>query len=188
MDILIAEDDPVSRTVVRAVLEEAGHRVTQVADGREAWVSWRVTRQRLIVSDWQMPVTDGLELCRRVRAPSSEPYTYFILLTSKTGRENFLEAMAAGVDDFMSKPIDAAELKARVHVAERILGLRQELHFLEGLLPVCSYCKRIRNGESRWLTLEHYIQEHTEVEFSHGVCPDCYIRHVQPQLDQLDVK
>ena len=187
MDILIAEDEAVSRTLVKAVLETSGHRVTAVGDGREAWVSWQASKPRLIVSDWQMPVTDGLDLCRQVRGARTDSYTYFILLTGRTGRENFLEAMAAGVDDFMAKPVDAGELKARVQVAERILGLRQELHFLEGLLPICSYCKRIRSGESSWVPLERFVKEHTEVEFTHGICAQCYTEHVQPQLDELDV-
>jgi CheY-like chemotaxis protein len=88
MDVLIAEDENVSRTLVRSVLESAGHRVSAVSDGREAWKSWQTLKHRLIVSDWLMPVTDGLELCRRVRARRDEPYTYFILLTGRTGRES----------------------------------------------------------------------------------------------------
>jgi CheY-like chemotaxis protein len=183
MEILVAEDEAVSRTLVQHVLMKAGHRVTLAADGQEAWAAWQTGKQRIIVSDWLMPVSDGLEMCRRLRSRHSEPYTYFILLTGRTGRENFLEAMAAGVDDFMTKPVDAEELIARVQAAERILGLRQELHFLEGLLPICSYCKRIRDDKARWLSLESYVQENSNLEFSHGVCPDCYARHLEPHLE-----
>ena len=186
MDILVAEDEAVSRTLVQGVLQGDGHHVTLTADGQQAWDAWLEKKYRLIVSDWLMPVTDGLELCRRIRARHSERYTYFILLTGRTGRENFLEAMDAGVDDFMTKPVDAQELKARVHVAERILGLRQELHFLEGLLPICSYCRRVRNETAGWVSLQHYVEDHAKVKFSHGVCPDCYARHLGPQIMELE--
>ena len=186
MEILVVEDDPVSQALVRAVLERAGHKTTLAVNGREAWRTWSQAKHRLIVSDWLMPEMDGLEFCRAVRNVRADAYTYFVLLTSRSGRENFLEAMAAGVDDFMTKPIDAEELKARVHVAERILGLRRELRLLEGLLPICSYCKRIRNSNENWMSLEEYVQKHAEVEFSHGVCPTCYSRYLQPQIDDLE--
>jgi hypothetical protein len=90
--------------------------------------------------------------------------------------------MDAGVDDFITKPVRAHELTARLRVAERILGLREELLALEGLLSVCSYCKRIRSADSSWGTLERYIERHSIAEFSHGVCPDCYEKHLKPQV------
>src|SRR5258705_3312547 len=87
---------------------------------------------------------EGLELSRRLRAHKGDHYTYFMLLTATGGRENFLSAMEAGIDDFITKPIDPEELRARLTVAARILRLREELHALEGLVAICSYCKRIR--------------------------------------------
>jgi DNA-binding response OmpR family regulator len=90
--------------------------------------------------------------------------------------------MDAGVDDFITKPVGAPELTARLRVAERILGLREELLALEGLLSVCSYCKRMRNDEGKWSSLERYVEQHSAAEFSHGVCPDCYEIHLKPQL------
>ena len=182
---LVVEDESVSRTVVQAVIQTEGYQVSLARNGAEAWASWQKDKPRLIVSDWMMPLMDGLELCRRIRAQPSESYTYFILLTGKTGKENFLQAMAAGIDDFMAKPVDAAELKARIHVAERILGLRRELQLLEGLLPICSYCKKIRNEGKDWQPIERYVRDRADVEFSHGICPDCYAKHVQPQIDAL---
>jgi len=186
MDILVAEDESVSRTLVQGVLAKKGHRVTLTADGEQAWESWLANKFRLIVSDWLMPVTDGLELCRRIRARTAEPYTYFIMLTGRTGKESFLEAMDAGVDDFMTKPVDAEELQARIQAAARILGLRQEMHFLEGLLPICSYCRRIRNETAGWVSLQRYVEDHAKVKFSHGVCPECYARHLGPQIMELE--
>ena len=141
---------------------------------------------QLVVDVDAHPVTDGLELCRRIRARTAEPYTYFIMLTGRTGKESFLEAMDAGVDDFMTKPVDAEELQARIQAAARILGLRQEMHFLEGLLPICSYCRRIRNETAGWVSLQRYVEDHAKVKFSHGVCPECYARHLGPQIMELE--
>ena len=90
--------------------------------------------------------------------------------------------MEAGVDDFITKPASAHELGARLRVAERILGLREEVLALEGLLSVCSYCKRMRNSDGNWGSLERYIEQHSKAEFSHGVCPDCYETRLKPQL------
>lgn len=182
MHILVAEDDPIARSVAEAVLTAAGHQVSVAENGEIALGIWQLSDQRVIVSDWLMPVLDGLELCRRVRAEPDRPYTYFILQTARSGQEDFLAAMDAGVDDFVTKPVPAAELKARLRVAERIIGLRQELTTLEGLLAVCSYCKRIRNADGGWGSLERYIEQHSKAEFSHGVCPECYERHLKPQL------
>lgn len=182
MNVLVAEDDPVALRVVQAVLTAAGHHVSVAENGEIALGVWQLSNQRVIVSDWLMPELDGLELCRRVRAMPERPYTYFILQTSRGGSESFLEAMDAGVDDFVTKPVPADELKARLRVAERILTLREHVVALEGLLAVCSYCKRIRNADGGWGSLERYIEKRSKAEFSHGVCPECYEKHLKPQL------
>jgi CheY-like chemotaxis protein len=182
MQILIAEDDPVSRAKLVALLKGQGHEVTATDDGMEAWGAWQIAQPRVVVSDWAMPELDGLEVCRRIRAHGGDHYTYFVLLTASGGRDNFLVAMEAGIDDFITKPVDPDELRARLAVAQRILGLREELHALEGLLPICSYCKRIRNDRDEWSSLEGYIEKRSKAEFSHGVCPDCYRKHLEPHL------
>ena len=182
MSILLAEDDLVTRSTLAAVLSAQGHDVTAVENGSQAWGVWVLAAPRLVVADWLMPEMDGLELCRRIRATPERPYTYFILQTVRQGRDSYLEAMDAGVDDFITKPVGAPELTARLRVAERILGLREELLALEGLLSVCSYCKRMRNAKGEWGSLERYIEQHSKAEFTDGVCPECYAKHLKPQL------
>jgi len=182
MDILLAEDEDVSRAMLGALLKGAGHKVTAVANGADAWDAWLLAEHRVVISDWMMPQVDGLELCRRVRARRARHYTYIILLTARSGTDDYLTAMEAGVDDFVTKPPVPSELKARLGVAERILGLRAELMLLEGLLPVCSYCKRLRNDQNEWSSLEGYVEKRSNAQFSHGICPDCYAKHVEPQL------
>jgi sigma-B regulation protein RsbU (phosphoserine phosphatase) len=183
MRVLLVEDDAVAREALHAVLTAQGHEVMAVDGGPQAWDAWRTTRHRIIVADWLMPDLDGLELCRRIRTHQMRPYTYFLLETIRTGRASFLEAMRAGVDDFISKPINPEELVARLAVAERMLGLREELTTLEGLLSICSYCKRLRNDGGTWIPLERYVEDHTGGRLSHGICPDCYVTHVKPLLD-----
>jgi sigma-B regulation protein RsbU (phosphoserine phosphatase) len=121
-----------------------------------------------------MPEMDGLAVCREIRKVPHDNYTYIILLTSLEGKTNYLEAMDAGADDFMTKPFDADELVARLHVAQRILGLRRHVSQLEGLLPICCSCKKIRDGKDNWLRVEKYIEIHSEARFTHGFCPECY--------------
>lgn len=172
--ILIAEDDPVSRRVLATTLEKMGHDVRATEDGRQAWEAFQTEYFPVVVSDWMMPDLDGLEVCRLIRAAPRERYTYFILLTALEGRTNYLEAIEAGVDDFLVKPLDRDLLAARLRVAERILGLHQHIQQLEGLLPICSYCKSIRDEQGNWQVIEHYIEKRSKAEFTHGICPTCY--------------
>ena len=185
MQILLAEDDAVAGRTLTAILTAQGHEVTAVDNGIDAWGLWQVAHHRIIVSDWLMPAMDGIELCRRIRARPPGPYTYFMMQTIRTGLGNFLEAMKAGVDDFITKPIIPEELVARLEVAERILGLREELMTLEGLLAMCSYCKRIRDTDGAWTPLERYVEARSAARFSHGVCPQCWEAHVGPELRRL---
>jgi sigma-B regulation protein RsbU (phosphoserine phosphatase) len=178
--VLIAEDEAVTRLTLSAAVKGMGHEVTVSSDGAEAWSDLQLMHIPVVISDWQMPGTDGPELCRRIRARQDPRYTYFILVTSTGGKERYLEGMEAGADDFITKPVDLEELRARLKVAERILGLRQHVQQLEGLLPICQYCKRIRGGDESWESIERYVENRSEAQFSHGICPDCYKKHVEP--------
>ena len=174
MKTLIAEDDRDQREALSLLLHSEGYDVVEAASGIEAWHEFEQSRFTLVLSDWLMPELDGLELCRRIRATERPYYPYVILLTALRGKDHFLQAMSAGIDDFISKPFDADELRAKLHVAQRIVTLQDRVQRLEGILPTCMYCKKIRDDDNYWQTVEEYISHHTNTRFSHGICPTCY--------------
>jgi phosphoserine phosphatase RsbU/P len=186
MKVLAVEDDKVSRVILMRSLEKLGHEVTEANNGEDAWTIWQRDRQRVVVSDWQMPGLDGLSLCRRFRAQQYQEYIYFILITGASdSAQNRRVAAEAGVDDFLTKPIDMSALWMRLRVAERILKYTTQVHQLEEMMPMCSYCKKIRDDKNYWQQIESYINERTGTEISHSVCPDCYKRVVVPELERL---
>jgi DNA-binding response OmpR family regulator len=146
-----------------------------------------------------MPGMDGIEICRQIRQrPQSHP-KYLILLTARRGQEDKIQGLKSGADDYITKPFNREELHARVQVGIRVLELQGALaqrvreleealssvKTLQGLLPICSYCKKIRNDRNYWQQVEGYISDHSEAQFSHGICPECYTQFVQPELDRL---
>lgn len=183
MKILIAEDETVTRRLLEKFLTSSGHTVESVTNGAEAWAHQQRWNAPVVISDWRMPDMDGLELCRRIRGTNSEDYTYFILLSgvSRT-RENFLQAARAGVDDFLTKPINHDEIWMRLRVAERIISCTRQIQQLESILPICAYCKKIRDDGDYWEQLETYMTEHKGMDFSHSICPVCYDQHVAPEI------
>jgi sigma-B regulation protein RsbU (phosphoserine phosphatase) len=198
MKILIAEDDPVSRRVLEATLVKWGFEVTTTSNGREAWEALIAPdAPRLGVLDWMMPEIDGVEICRRVRGRPNLGPLHLILLTARGEKEDVIAGLQAGADDYVTKPFDHEELRARVQVGVRIVELQTMLaarvvdleealtrvRQLRGLLPICSYCKKIRDDQNYWQQVEQYVSNHTDVQFSHGICPDCYAKVVEPQLD-----
>ena len=175
MKILIAEDDPVSVKILQFTLQHYGHEVVTASDGAQAWEAFDRDPVRVIVSDWMMPGLDGLELCQKVRQRVKTEYTYFILLTAiNTGRENLRKAMDAGIDDFLTKPLDREAILMRLRVAERILEYTTQIRQLKELIPICMYCKRVRDDTDYWDQVETYIHMHTGSQVSHGICPDCF--------------
>jgi DNA-binding response OmpR family regulator len=185
MRILTADDDESARKILTRTLIALGHDVVETKDGHEAWAQYRLHNFTLIISDWMMPGLSGIELTKLVREERRPKYAYVILLTSLEGKGHYLEGMEAGADDFINKPFDKDTLAARLRVAERILNLQAEVKQLEGLLPICAYCKKIKDDQQQWQHLESYISRRTEANFSHGVCPDCYQKHMVPQLEML---
>jgi phosphoserine phosphatase RsbU/P len=188
MQILIVEDDFDARDMLQVLLELDGHDVIQARNGEEGWNAFQRGHFSVVISDWLMPETDGLELCRRIRAAESHRYCYVMLLSALSGKSKYLEAMKSGMDDFVTKPYDPDELRARLLVAERIVGLQDRVKHLEGVLPTCMYCKKIRDERSHWISIENYISQRSEASFSHGVCPTCYEDVVKPELDRIRPK
>jgi DNA-binding response OmpR family regulator len=197
---LVAEDQAVSRHILVANLRKWGYEVTAVQDGTRAWEALRAEgAPQMVILDWLMPGMDGIEICREIRkTPQSQPI-YLILLTARRGLEDKIQGLQSGADDYITKPFDREELRARVQVGFRVLELQGALaqrvreleealsrvKTLQGLLPICSYCKKIRNDRNYWQQVEGYISDHSQAQFSHGICPECYARFVQPELDRL---
>ena len=200
MRVLIADDEATSRHLIQATLGGWGFEVLVAVDGWEALRVLQGSRgPEIAMLDWMMPGIDGLDVCRRMRATMPNAATYIILVTARGGLENVVRGLEAGADDYITKPFDPRELRARLHVGVRIVQLQkalmerfQELEDalkrvkqLQGLLPICSYCKKIRNDRNYWEQVDAYITSHSEAQFSHGVCPDCYEIHLKPQLAWL---
>ncbi len=202
MRILVAEDEMVSRHILEVSLRRWGYEVIAVEDGTRAWeVLQGEEAPQVAILDWLMPGMDGIEICRQIRkGPGTRPI-YVILLTARSGLEDKIHGLQSGADDYITKPFDREELRARVQVGLRVLELQGALaqrvreleealsrvQQLQGLLPICSYCKKIRNDRNYWQQVEGYISEHSGAQFSHGICPECYVRYVQPELDRLQV-
>ena len=151
--VLIAEDDPISSMVLRKALQNRGYEVISANDGEEAWEILQSKPIRMVISDWMMPRMDGLSLCRQIRSAANPQYTYFILLTAKTQRDERAEGMEAGVDDYLTKPLDTNELDARLCVARRILEMQGELYRLS-LVASKTSCGVIitdKAGQTEWV-------------------------------------
>jgi len=125
--ILIAEDERITRRRLQRQLEQWGHEVVAAANGREAWETFQAEPFPMIISDWEMPELNGVELVRHIRAADNPGYVYFILLTAKSEKQEIVEGMEAGADDFVSKPFDRNELRVRVRAGQRIVELERSL-------------------------------------------------------------
>ena len=175
MRILIADDERMSTLVLRRTLENWGFEVTVADDGASAWEC--ITGDdppALAIVDWMIPGLEGIELCRRIRETPPPAPIYLMLLTSRTSREDLVAGLEAGADAYLTKPFDPIELRARIHVGQRTLGLMASIKRLSGLLPICSYCKRIRSDKDYWEQVESYVTERSDARFSHGICPECF--------------
>ena len=188
MKVLLAEDDSVSRRILASQLSKMHFEVEEAEDGLVAWSAFQRAKPDLVITDWMMPNMDGPELCRRIRNCSASSYTYIIILTAIDRKQGYLEGMEAGADDFATKPSNIVELNARLKVAQRILSLQSHVSKLEGLLPICPKCKKIRTPQEKWEAVESFIMKHTDALFSHGICPDCFEKLMKPQLSELRTK
>jgi CheY-like chemotaxis protein len=198
--LLLAEDDDDTRRTLGTLLREWGYDVIAVADGGAAWdILHGPQAPPLVLLDWIMPALDGVEVCRRVRQRNDAQPPYLILLAGRSAEDDVVTGLDAGADEFVAKPIHWQELQARLRVGQRILQLQASqvarvhqletalarVKLLQGLLPICMYCKRVRDDHDYWQQVEAYISRHSEAQFSHSICPDCYRTCVQPELEAL---
>lgn len=193
MKVLVAEDDYVSRRLLDRHLHQWGYDVVTAENGTVALGILRGPEPPSIaVLDWMMPEIDGVQLCRLTRQETGRPFVYLILLTAKGSKSDIATGLEEGADDYITKPFDPAELRARIRVGERIVRLEFDLQrkvqdlesalsrvrTLEDLLPICMYCKRVRDDQDYWHQIESYFHEHTGTDFTHGICPDCLREHL----------
>jgi len=188
MRVLIADDDVVLRHSLKVHLDRWSYEVEECADGRQAWkVMQGPDAPAVAVIDWNMPGMDGLTICQELREMPALSAMYVILLTSNKEQKDVVAGLESGADDYIVKPFDWNELRARLRIGARIVGLQQTLaarvselqvalanvRQLSGLLPICAYCKRVRDDKDYWQQIEQYVGDHSQAEFSHGICPEC---------------
>ena len=197
MQILIADDDPTSRAVLCGVLTKFGHTPEETTNGVDALHRLQdPDGPCLAILDWMMPGMDGLSVVRALRAEPPEAPRFVIMLTARSEKADIVEGLKAGANDYLSKPFDPGELRARIQVGSELVRTRQDLSrkimqledaleqikTLQGILPICSSCKKIRDDKGYWQQVEVYIRDHSDAQFSHGICPDC-LKTYYPDLD-----
>jgi sigma-B regulation protein RsbU (phosphoserine phosphatase) len=202
MRVVIADDDRVAAEILARTLRRWDFEPIVTANGAAAWEQLRTASgPTLAILDWMMPEIDGPDVCRLVRRELPFAHMYVSLVTARESRGDIVTGLDAGADDYVIKPFAAEELRARIAVGMRVLTLQERLSErveelqaalsnvkqLRGLLPICAYCKRIRGDDQYWQQVEGYIAEHSDAQFSHGICPTCYVA-VSAELDAAAAK
>lgn len=203
MKVLIADDGLTIRKLLEAYLTQWGYETVSASDGNEAWrLLQEPDSPSLVILDWLMPGMDGVEVCRKARQLERGKLFHIIILTALDSKGHLITALEAGADDFISKKFDMDELHARIKVGERVVNLKAELagrikelekaalHIkqLQGILPICMYCHKIRDEGEIWQNLEKYLRENTDAILSHGLCPDCFKKYYPELLEDTDNK
>lgn len=188
MKLLIAEDNIASRKLLENLLRKWNYDVVSAKDGIEAWeILKQDNSPELVILDWDMPGLEGVEVCRKVREKDTSNPKYIIMLTARTSREDIVYGLDMGANDYIQKPFSKSELQARLRVGKRMLELQSALNSkikelkdaihhiktLQGILPICMYCHKIRTDDEAWERIESYLEKNTDAKFSHGLCPEC---------------
>lgn len=192
MRILVVDDDLSTRKTLSSLLHKCGHDTDAVASGEEAWALIRQTNApKLILLDWLMPGLDGIHLCKKIRSIDIENPYYIIMLTVKDNKKDIVEGLNTGADDYITKPFYPEELRARINAGERIIEMQNKLRnrakdlqdsldhikILQGILPICSFCKKVRDDNNYWQQVENYIEKYTNAQITHSICPECMKIH-----------
>jgi PleD family two-component response regulator len=185
--ILVVDDTSKNIEVLGTILDKEGYRISAAMSGEQALAILGETDPDLILLDVMMPDMDGYEVCRRIKMDEAKKSIPVIFLTAKTAMEDIVKGFDAGGVDYISKPFHFEVLVARVRTHVELYTRKKELvkktaelqnaldkvKLLSGIIPICSYCKKIRNDKGYWSQVEEYIRNHSEAEFSHSLCPDC---------------
>ena len=185
--VLVVDDVNLNLKVVGKLLSKNGYKVSAAPTGKKALNLLKKIEPDLILLDIMMPGIDGFEVCEKIKNKEKTQDIPVIFLTGKNEEEDIAKGFAAGGVDYITKPFNKSELLARVnsHVElkkskEKLQALNEELQEkldkiqkLKGLVPICANCKKIRDDSGYWQEVEGYISDHSETEFSHGLCPDC---------------
>jgi DNA-binding response OmpR family regulator len=200
MKILVADDHLVNRRLLQVLLEAEGYQIVEAHNGAEALAMLNAMTEPCVgLIDWQMPELEGPEVCRRARLRYNGPPLFLLLVTIRNTQEDIVAGLRAGANDYVVKPFHKDEMLARVKIGIQMVELQQNLldrvrelgealanvKTLSGLLPMCGFCKKIRNDRDYWQQVEEYLARNSELTVSHGICPECYQIHIQPQLEQL---
>lgn len=200
MKLLIADDDTISQIMLKAMAAKAGYDSIVTGNGLRAYeILSQPDAPKLAILDWMMPGMDGVEVCRKVREIKTDEPSYLILLTSRANRKDIVQGLTSGANDYIIKPYDIEELHVRIGVGRRVVDLQAmlagriaelqaalaQIKTLHGILPICMYCKKIRDDEQYWQQVENYMTTHTEAQFSHSICPDCYKKYIEPEIETL---
>ena len=202
MIVLIADDLDINRKLLRTLLAADGYEVIEASNGADAFNILKDAKGPMVgLIDWEMPQMEGIEVCRKARALHGLPPLYLILLTVRDSKQDIVAGLQGGANDYITKPFDKTELLARVGIGKQMVQLQQTLtervaelkdalisvKQLGGLLPFCSYCKKIRDDQNYWQQVESYVGKHSDAKFSHSICPQCYEDIIKPQMVQMGV-
>ncbi len=188
LSILVVDDDPAILFATVRILRAAGYQVDAADSGAACLEAVRKKKPDLVLLDVVLPDIDGYEVCRQIKTDEALSLAYIILLSGvKTHTDDKAQGLEIGADGYIPRPIANRELLARVQAMARIIKAERErdrlivelqqamatIKTLSGLLPICSFCKKIRDDDGYWTQLEDYLHQHSDAEFSHGICQDC---------------
>ena len=203
MTLFIAEDDRTSLTVLASLARKWGYDVSTATDGEEALsVIEEDNSPRLLLLDWMLPNVNGPQLCKKAREleTNGDCPRFIIMLTMRGSSDDIVEGLSAGANDYMVKPFHHNELRARLEVGAKFVELQSELlekvdelehalkeiRTLQGILPICMHCHKIRGDKEVWERLESYITSHTDAMLSHSICPDCYDKYYKGEAESSE--
>jgi len=198
INIIIIDDDQNLRKTLGDILRAMGYETAAAANGMEGLALMRINPVNIALIDIGLPDISGVEVMKRIKA--DYPSTEVIILTGNATLDSAIEAANSGAFSYLTKPYEIVQLMLNIKRALEKLQAKedqerliQELKLalskvkqLEGIIPICSYCKRIRDDKKSWQQLEGYITEHSEALFSHGICPECSIRVTRETMEEIE--